>query len=79
MLGGSRQKGTGISIATNWFTKRDCIFLANLIQRQFALKTSVISAGYPNQWKVTVLEGSMPSLRALVGPYFNVKYLYKIN
>lgn len=45
----SRQQGQGITFATNSFTKQDCIFLAKILEDKYALKTSVIKAGFDNQ------------------------------
>jgi hypothetical protein len=49
MQDGSRQQGQGISLATNAFSKEDCIFLAKILEDKYALKTSVIKAGSYNQ------------------------------
>jgi hypothetical protein len=49
MQDGSRQEGQGISLATNSFGKKDCIFLAKLLEDKYALKTSVEKAGFENQ------------------------------
>jgi hypothetical protein len=49
MQDGSRQKEQGISLATNSFSKEDCIFLAKILQDKYALKTSVVKAGFDNQ------------------------------
>jgi hypothetical protein len=49
MCDGSRQQGQGITFATNSFTKQDCIFLAKILEDKYALKTSVVKAGFDNQ------------------------------
>jgi hypothetical protein len=49
MQDGSRQQGQGISLATNSFSKEDCIFLAKILEDKYALKTSVVKAGFDNQ------------------------------
>jgi hypothetical protein len=54
MQDGSRQKGQGINLATNCFTKQECIFLEKILSDKFNLKTTVVKTGYPNQWKISV-------------------------
>jgi LAGLIDADG DNA endonuclease family len=49
MQDGSRQKGQGVSLATNSFTYNECMKLANILTNKFGLKTSVVKAGKPNQ------------------------------
>jgi len=49
MQDGSRQKGQGVSIATNSFTYEECIILAKILYKNFGLKTSVVKTGIPNQ------------------------------
>jgi len=62
MQDGSRKKGQGINLATNCFTKQECIFLAKILSSaarksvlaarrdKFHLKTTIVKTGYPNQW-----------------------------
>jgi len=57
---GSIQKGQGFYIATNSFTYKECLMLAGLLNSKFNLKTSVISAGFPNQWRISIWKESMP-------------------
>lgn len=66
MQDGSRQKGQGVYIATNNFTYEECEFLANLINTRLRLTTSVISAGFPDQWRISIWKDSMPHLRQIV-------------
>jgi hypothetical protein len=49
MQDGSRQKGQGISLATNSFTYADCVFLSKILQDKYNLKTSVVKAGFEEQ------------------------------
>ncbi|KAJ3201865.1 hypothetical protein HK099_002067, partial [Clydaea vesicula] len=51
MQDGSRQKGQGVFIATNCFTFTECQFLSSLLSSTFDIKTSVVSAGVPQQWR----------------------------
>lgn len=54
MQDGSFQKGQGINIATNSFTYDECLFLANILNKKYKFKTSVIKSGHPNQWKISI-------------------------
>jgi len=60
MQDGSRQKNQGVSIATNSFSYKENLFLANILTQLYGLKTSVVSAGYPNQWKINIWKESLP-------------------
>lgn len=66
MQDGSRQKGQGISIATNCFTYEECFFLATLLESTYNIKTSVVSAGVTNQWKVTIRKESMLKINKML-------------
>lgn len=79
MQDGSFQKGQGVNLATNSFTYDDCIFLANLLNDKYNLKTSVIKTGLVNQWTLSIWKRSMPSLVAIVTPYIINEMRYKLN
>lgn len=79
MQDGSRQKGQGISIATNCFTYEECVFLATLLASTYNLKTSVVSAGVQNQWKVTIWKESMPKINKLLKEHIIGNMERKIN
>ena len=49
MQDGTCQQGQEISLATNSFSKEDCIFLAKILQDKYDLKTNVVKAGFYNQ------------------------------
>lgn len=78
MQDGSRQAGQGVYIATNSFTYEDTTRLANLLTSKYGLKTSVIKAGYDNQWRISIWKESMPQFAALIMPYMHSSMLYKL-
>ena len=78
MQDGSRQKGQGISLATNSFSKEDCIFLSKILKDKYALNTSVIKAGFDNQWKISVKKESMKQLVSIVSKHIVAEMQYKI-
>lgn len=78
MQDGSRQQGQGISLATNSFSKEDCIFLAKILEDKYALKTSVVKAGFDNQWKISVKKESMKQLVSIVSKHIVPEMQYKI-
>jgi len=78
MQDGSRQKGQGVMIATNSFTYKECLFLANILTKIFGLKTSVIKTGVVNQWRINIWKESMPLLIDLISPYFVPEMKYKL-
>jgi ubiquinol-cytochrome c reductase cytochrome b subunit len=78
MQDGSFHKGQGINIATNSFTHDECLFLANILNKKYKFKTSVIKSGHPNQWKISIWKESMPILRKIIKPYFIEAMEYKL-
>jgi hypothetical protein len=52
-------------IATNCFSYKECQNLANLLFHRFNLRTSVISAGVPNQWNISIWKQSLPIIRSM--------------
>lgn len=75
---GNRQIGQGVYFATNCFTYAECERLAGLLRNLYGLKTSVVSGGKPNQWRVSVWKQSMPAFATLVRPYMHRDILYKL-
>jgi len=49
MQDGSRQLNQGISLATNSFTKEDCIYLSKILKNKYNLKTSIVKTGHIDQ------------------------------
>lgn len=78
MQDGSFQKGQGISIATNSFNHTDCLFLANLLNEKYNLKTSVVKTGTDNQWRISIWKRSMPLLNNILIPHIIPEMEYKI-
>jgi hypothetical protein len=54
MQDGSYARGQGVCFATNSFSYADCVRLAGLLTSMYDLQTSVISAGEPGQWRISV-------------------------
>jgi hypothetical protein len=81
MQDGNYQKAPqqGLYIATNSFTYEDCKFLARILSNKFNLKTSVVKAGKPDQWRISIWKNSLPRLVELVEPYFIPEMKYKLN
>jgi LAGLIDADG DNA endonuclease family len=49
MQDGSRQKNQGIFIATHSFAYEECVFLSDILNRKYKLKSTVIKTGHLNQ------------------------------
>ncbi|RYE15493.1 MAG: hypothetical protein EOP34_03050 [Rickettsiales bacterium] len=69
---------SGVKFATNSFSYEDCVLLSNALFEKFELRTSVQSAGVPNQYVIYVFKESMPTLRKIVKPYMVSSMLYKL-
>lgn len=69
----------GLKFCTNSFSYSDCVLLVKVLYDNFGLKSSVQSAGAPNQYVIYVWKESMPLLRSIVSPYIIPEMKYKIN
>jgi hypothetical protein len=70
--------GYGLKLATNSFSYGDCTRLSLIIYEQYGIKSSVQSAGVPNQYIIYIWSESMPILREIVRPYIVPSMLYKL-
>jgi hypothetical protein len=77
MQDGSRQIKQGIYIATHSFTYEECEFLAQILNRKYNLRTSVVKTGYSDQWRISIWKESMPILVSIVEPYIVDEMKYK--
>jgi ubiquinol-cytochrome c reductase cytochrome b subunit len=68
----------GLKLCTNSFTYSDCVLLIKALNDNFALKSSIQSAGSPNQYIIYIWKESMPLLRTIVSPYIIPEMKYKI-
>jgi len=79
MQNGSRQSKQGVYIATHSFTYEECIFLSDILQRKYQLKSTVVKTGEINQWRISIWKKSMPILVSIIKPYIidEMKYKFK--
>ncbi len=68
----------GLKLCTNSYSYSDCILLSNVLHKNFSLKSSINSAGVPNQYNIYIWKESMPLLREIVLPYIIPEMKYKI-
>lgn len=68
----------GLKLCTNSFSYSDCVLLVKTLNDNFSLKSSVQSAGVPNQYNIYIWKESMPLLRNIVSPYIIPQMKYKI-
>lgn len=77
MQDGSRQINQGIYISTNSFTFVECEFLCEILNRKYKLKSTVVKAGFNNQWRISIWKESMFTLVSIVKPYIIDEMKYK--
>jgi len=70
--------GKGLKLCTNSFTYDECLFLINVLYKNFNLKASVQSAGRDKQYIIYIWKQSMPDLFNIVSPYIIGEMKYKI-
>ena len=69
----------GLKLATNSFTYEECVFLTTILLVNFKLKSTVQSAGIPNQYVIYIWKESMPKVKEITLPYIIPSMKYKIN
>ena len=72
------KSGKGLKLSTNSFSFSDCIYLTEVLFQNFHIKSSVISAGYSDQYVIYIWKESMPLLREIVSPYVHSSMKYKL-
>jgi ubiquinol-cytochrome c reductase cytochrome b subunit len=77
MQDGSRQNKQGIYIATHSFTYEECLFLSDILNRKYKLKSTVVKSGHLNQWRISIWKESMITLVSIVKPYIIEEMKYK--
>lgn len=68
----------GLKLCTNSFTYDECLFLINVLHKNFNLKASVQSAGSNNKYIIYIWKQSMPDLFNLISLYIITEMKYKI-
>ena len=69
----------GLKLCTNSFTFSDNLLLVKVLYDNFNIKSSVVSAGFENQYNVYIWKESMPLLRDIVLPYVHPSMKYKLS
>lgn len=70
--------GKGLKFSTNSFTYDECIYLVNVLDKNFNLKASVQSAGSKDQYIIYCWKQSIFDLSKIVFPYIIPEMKYKI-
>lgn len=68
----------GLKLCTNSFSYSDCLFLVNVLNQKYGFKSSVHSAGAPEQYVIYIWKESMPILRKIIEPHMHSSMKYKI-
>lgn len=71
--------GKGLKFSTNSFTYDECLYLVNVLYKNFNLKASVQSAGSENQYIIYIWKESMNNLSKIVSYYIIPEMKYKLN
>jgi len=76
---GCRSKDRGVVIATNSFTYSETLFLAQILEKKFHLKTSLHKTGSDVRYVIYIkkLVESLPALINLIKPYMVPSMFYK--
>lgn len=69
MQDGFRQTKQGIYIATYSFTYEECVFLSNILNKKYKLKSAVVKTSHLNQWKISIWKEFMEILVSIVKLY----------
>jgi ubiquinol-cytochrome c reductase cytochrome b subunit len=78
IMAAGTKSSKGLKLRTNSFTFQDCELLSRVLNDNFNLKSTVKSAGAPNQYVIYIWKESMPLLRNIVSPHIIPAMKYKI-
>jgi hypothetical protein len=67
-----------LKLCTNSFSYSDCLILTTILFKNFGLKSSIQSAGTPDQYVIYIYKESMGDLRKIVLPYIHSSMKYKL-
>lgn len=70
--------GKGLKFSTNSFTYEECVYLTEVLYKNFKLKASVQLAGNKDQHIIYIWKESMKDLYEIVSPYIIPEMKYKI-
>lgn len=68
----------GIKLCTNSYTYSECLFLTEVLYKNFNLKSSIQSSGIKNQYIIYIWKESMDNLRDIILPYVHSSMKYKL-
>jgi ubiquinol-cytochrome c reductase cytochrome b subunit len=68
----------GLKLYTNSFSYKDCHYLTTILFNLYNLKTTIQSAGRPNQYIIYIWRHSISDLNKIVSPYIIPSMKYKI-
>lgn len=68
----------GVRIATNSYTNKEVIFLADILRDKFDLVCTVQKIGIVDKYSLYIIGSSVPHLRTLVLPYMPFCMHYKL-
>lgn len=75
-------QGSGVRIATDSFSKADCMRICDVLKSKFGLVASVIKVGFlkdgSQAYNVYIQAEFQETLRNLVKPFFDPSMLYKL-
>lgn len=55
----------------------ECVFLSEILNRKYKLKSTVVKSGHLNQWRISIWKESMVTLVSRVKPYIIEEMKYK--
>lgn len=74
--------GYGVRISTNSFSKKDNLFLCQVLKNKYNLISTAVINGYSingnPQYNIYIHANSIPTLRNIVQPHFVDTILYKL-
>ena len=77
---GNFDKGRNrVRIYTNSFNKLEVENLAEILRKNYNLKTSIIKTGALNQYNLYISKTSMKDLVEIIKPYLQTSMYYKLN
>ena len=78
MVDGCKLKNKGFKFAKNSFTLKETKFLADILNKKYKLKVSIIKTGAVNQYNIYIIKSSMDTFIEIVKPHMHSSIIYKL-
>lgn len=73
------KKGSSVSIATNYFSEKEILFLSETIKTKYGIISSKVSSGVNKGYSLYIHKNSLPLFSSIIKPYIVPSMYYKLH